>query len=246
MIVLGLESSGQCGSVAIVNEGNLIAFDQHSEANAHAERLLALVDSVMQIARCSRQDISRIAVGTGPGNFTGLRVGISLACGLGMGLNIPVVGVSSLAAMAHAVNLPDCRVKVIVRDARKEELFCAVYDKLNREVLAPFLIRQIEAQEKIDRVVGEYVSPEEPWALAGDGLRGLHLQQAILLGARIKQYAEMLQPDANHIAILGMQKHFEDWPVPEYVREVDAVLPFLCKNPAIESDFRSKHQSPVN
>jgi tRNA threonylcarbamoyladenosine biosynthesis protein TsaB len=234
VFILGLESSGQYGSVALVSEGNLVAFGQHWEPNAHAERLLPMVDSALLLARRSRSDISRIAVGTGPGNFTGLRVGISLSYGLGIGLNIPVVGISSLAAMAHAVNQPECRVRVIVRDARKDELFWAVFDNCSAPLHKPSLVKRGEAHETIRSTIEKYVPHEEPWALAGDGLPGLNLDEMVVIGARIAENAEILQPNAKHTALLGAQSKFSDWPVPQYLREVDAILPQLCKNTAIE------------
>ena len=75
-----------------------MASAEHSDLNAHAERLLPLLEEVFAQAKLTRHDVHRVAVGIGPGSFTGLRVGIALGQGLGLGLGIPVVGVGSLAA----------------------------------------------------------------------------------------------------------------------------------------------------
>ena len=161
--ILGLETSGQYGSVALLSNGKVLGFSQHDEPNAHAERLLPLIDSTLRIAGCSSKDISRIAVGTGPGNFTGLRVGISLGYGLGIGLKIPVVGICSLAAMAHAVETSNCRVKLIIRDARKGEFFCAVFNEENFALLGPCLVKQFEIDEWIAIVVRDYTGTGGSW-----------------------------------------------------------------------------------
>ncbi len=237
MIVLGLETSGQCGSVALIDGDKVVGFADHNESNAHAERLLPLVNAVMTEARCSRKDISRIAVGIGPGNFTGLRVGISFGQGLGIGLNVPVVGISSLAAMARAVGTTNCDFKLIVRDARKDELFCAAYDNHNMEILAPRLIKRTSLKSCFDAIAEKYPYSREHLTIAGDGLLALDMGQVAKFGAVVAQNAEKLQPNAKHIAYLGAGSNALGWPAPEYVREVDAVLPVLCKNPEI--GFRS-------
>ena len=82
--------------------------------------------------------------------------------------------------------------------------------------------------------------------LAGDGLQGLNVRQLIEAGARIAQDAEILQPNAKHIAYLGELSETSEWPVPEYVREVDAVLPKLCKNPELELQASLGLQGPLS
>ncbi len=245
-MVLGLETSGQCGSVAVLSNGRVIGYAEHNEPNAHAEQLLPLIESAIQIAGCSRSDITRIAVGTGPGNFTGLRVGISLGYGLAIGLNIPIVGICSLAAMALAVSTSNCRIKLIIRDARKGEVFFAAFDQNNTVLLEPCLIKQIDIDERIISLVGNCARTGEAWTLAGDGLRGLNLDHLIRNGARITHNADALQPDAKHIAYLGELSEASDWPTPEYIREVDAVLPMLRKNPDIELQPLIRNQEPIN
>ena len=81
-----------------------------------------------------------MAVGIGPGSFTGLRVGMALAQGIALGLGIPVVGVGSLLAMATrgAGSRPGLRVPLL--DARRSELFVAVYDASGAELVAPLAL----------------------------------------------------------------------------------------------------------
>lgn len=237
MVVLGLETSGQYGSVALLDGDRVLGFADHNEPNAHAEQLLPLVNAAMSQARCSRRDISRIAVGTGPGNFTGLRVGISFGQGLAIGLSVPVVGICSLAAMARALGTTSCKVKLIIRDARRDELFCAAYDSHGAVVLAPHLLKRTSLYNWLESVAEEYSNSCEHLTVAGDGLLGLDMDQVTKVGVIVPPTAEKLHPDAKQIAYLGAISDAADWPSPEYIREVDAVLPVLCKNP--ESGFPS-------
>jgi len=137
MRVLGIETSTRRGSVAAVEGGVTLASLAHEEPSAHAERVLALVERLLSEVGWSRSSIERIAVGIGPGSFTGLRVGIALAQGMALGLGRPIVGVGSLAALASVAPATERRTRVPVLDARRGELFVAAYDATGRELLAP-------------------------------------------------------------------------------------------------------------
>jgi tRNA threonylcarbamoyl adenosine modification protein YeaZ len=245
MIVLGLETSGQCGSVALLSRQRVIAFEQHNEPNAHAERMISLIESAMRAAQCTRQDLSRIAVGTGPGNFTGLRIGMALGLGLGLGLNIPVVGVGSLAALSHALNFPDFAIKLIVRDAKRGELFCGAYDNDDVELIAPCLVARDAFSLWVKSSVEMHLKLDGFWAIAGDGLQNLPVNLLAELGAHIPQDAQALLPDARHTAQLGARENASQSPIPQYVREADAILPNLRKNAAIECVPNVQRQGPI-
>jgi tRNA threonylcarbamoyladenosine biosynthesis protein TsaB len=97
---------------------------------AHAGKLLLLVEEVLDAAGAGWDDVERIAVGVGPGSFTGLRIGIATARGLAQGRNLPLIGVSSLTALAKGVRPPypgGVRPPYVVAviDARRGEVFAA-------------------------------------------------------------------------------------------------------------------------
>src|SRR6185369_5960506 len=137
MRVLGIETSTRRGSVAAVEGTLTLGTLAHEEPSAHAERVLSLIEILLAEVGWSRASIERIAVGIGPGSFTGLRVGIALAQGMALGLGRPIVGVGSLAALASSAPATDRRTRVPVLDARRGELFVAAYDADGRERLAP-------------------------------------------------------------------------------------------------------------
>ena len=235
MIVLGLETSGTCGSAALLRDGNVVAFERHDELNAHAERMLPLVETALRTAHMDRDAITRVAVGTGPGNFTGLRVGIALSYGLGIGLGIPVVGVCSLAAIAHAVRTDAGGPILVIRDARKDEFFGALYDDAVQPLLEPCLIKRAAIADWIGHCVKEFALGSDRLTVAGDGLARFEAAELAMLGIRVPENAASLEPDARHVALLGAGCEPSDWPLPAYVREVDAVMPLLVKNPDVDA-----------
>src|SRR5690606_7672218 len=106
--------------------------------NRHAEELVPLLDRLLADAKLPRERLQLIAVGLGPGSFTGLRVGIALASGIALGLGIPLVGVPSLVALAHglqldhalpATNDTDPEWLGALTDARRGEYFFAAFNR---------------------------------------------------------------------------------------------------------------------
>jgi tRNA threonylcarbamoyladenosine biosynthesis protein TsaB len=113
MLVLSFDTATPDASVALVRDGELLG-----ERSGRAAALLAAADALLSEAGLGPADLDRLVVGTGPGSFTGLRVGLAAARGLALALELPAAGVSSLAALAAAAPgaLP-------VIDARRNEVF---------------------------------------------------------------------------------------------------------------------------
>jgi tRNA threonylcarbamoyladenosine biosynthesis protein TsaB len=121
-VILGIDTATPSTAVALWGPGHEVERrDDPSpgERPGHASRLLALVDEVVT----DWEAVTRIAVGVGPGGFTGLRIGIATARGLAQGRDLPLVGVSSLAALAAGAG--DDGPVVAVIDARRGEVFAA-------------------------------------------------------------------------------------------------------------------------
>jgi len=111
-----------------------------------AEALAPMVQETMGLAGVAFKDLARIAVTTGPGTFTGVRIGLAMARGLGVALNIPMTGINSLAAIAcneTAGNLPI----VVAVDARANEIYFASYDASGYELIAPVIVKMAEAHK---------------------------------------------------------------------------------------------------
>lgn len=141
--ILSIETSTSICSVAVHLDGRLISLSELTEPGAHAERLMLLVEEVLEKAKIGFQELDAIAVSEGPGSYTGLRIGVSTAKGLAFGLNKPLIGVNTLQALASAVALREDELAIPVLDARRMEVFREVFDwklnsvaKLDAEVLS--------------------------------------------------------------------------------------------------------------
>jgi len=127
VLVLALDTSSQATTVAVVRDGAVLADQTEVAANRHGEVLAPMVDTVLRAADVSSADVDAVGVGVGPGPFTGLRVGIVTALSLGDAIGVPVRGVCSLDAVAHAAGRPWESGFVVATDARRKEVYWAAY-----------------------------------------------------------------------------------------------------------------------
>ena len=110
-----------------------------------AEALAPMVQETMGLAGVAFKDLGRIAVTTGPGTFTGVRIGLAMARGLGVALNIPLTGITSLAAIACNETAGDLPIVVAV-DARASEIYFAAFDQSGKEITAPTVVTLANGQ----------------------------------------------------------------------------------------------------
>ncbi|MCW2310083.1 tRNA (adenosine(37)-N6)-threonylcarbamoyltransferase complex dimerization subunit type 1 TsaB [Rhodobium gokarnense] len=125
MRLLAIDTALTACSVAVLDDGDADRLETASEAmeRGHAERLIGMIGEVLADAGLSFNDLDRIVATVGPGSFTGVRVGLSAARGLGLVLKKPVVGVTTLAALAESVRGEDVGPVAAVIDARRGEIY---------------------------------------------------------------------------------------------------------------------------
>lgn len=142
-IILNLESSTDVCSVALSVNGEVADVMENSEGMNHARLMSVYVQEMMQRNHLDFDRISAVAVSKGPGSYTGLRIGVSLAKGICYARHIPLIAVSPLQAMsAHVIgnrnqwNLPDSDHLIFcpMIDARRMEVYTALFDDQNNEI----------------------------------------------------------------------------------------------------------------
>ncbi|MDX1270466.1 tRNA (adenosine(37)-N6)-threonylcarbamoyltransferase complex dimerization subunit type 1 TsaB [Bizionia paragorgiae] len=139
-LILSIETTTTNCSVSLSKEGETLLLKEDYDTNySHAERLHTFIASILKEANVAREDLNAIAVSKGPGSYTGLRIGVSTAKGLCFALDIPLIAVNTLEALAHQVKA-DNGLIVPMLDARRMEVFSAVFDSEYKP------IRDIEAQ----------------------------------------------------------------------------------------------------
>lgn len=137
MLLLALDTSTPAVTVALHDGRTVVAESTTVDARRHTELLTPQVVDVLSAAGADRRDITAVAVGVGPGPFTGLRVGLATARTLGAALEADVHGVCSLDVIAYAVRSPGAGPFVVATDARRREVYWAAYDGSGRRASGP-------------------------------------------------------------------------------------------------------------
>jgi tRNA threonylcarbamoyladenosine biosynthesis protein TsaB len=189
MNILALDTSTEFLSLAL-QKGEQVFVRELNAGQTHSQRILPLLRELLNEANVALADLGGIAFGAGPGSFTGLRIACGVAQGLAYGANLPVVGVSTLLAVAEETGSN----KVIVcLDARMSEVYHAAYEKVEgqwKEVVAPNLSKP----EMVATIAGQ------DWTAAGSGWQVFASQLNAVYGNQVSEYSQILYPSAKIIA----------------------------------------------
>jgi tRNA threonylcarbamoyladenosine biosynthesis protein TsaB len=152
-LILSLETSAKVCSAAIHNKGELISSAEVHIDQSHASKLAVLISEVMQSASIQYSQLDAIATTSGPGSYTGLRIGTSMAKGLAVGLSRPIVSMGTLELLAHQVagkNVGNMLLCPMI-DARRMEVYCSLFNS-SLEVIQPTeakIIDELSFQEHL-------------------------------------------------------------------------------------------------
>ncbi|BBE73754.1 tRNA (adenosine(37)-N6)-threonylcarbamoyltransferase complex dimerization subunit type 1 TsaB [Oharaeibacter diazotrophicus] len=212
MIVLAFDTAHDRTAVALVGP-RLDAVRVETMERGHAERLLPLVDAVLAEAGVALADVDRFAVTVGPGSFTGIRVGVAAARGLALATGRPAVGIGSLPALAASLPEPAEGPVLATVDARRGEVYAALYAADGREIEPPFAA---EAADVLARIAGRAT------AIVGSGAPIL-AHAAATAGLVVPPSFPLGGPDPRAVARLAGRLAAPFAPVvPLYVRPPDA------------------------
>src|ERR1044071_1151451 len=158
-LILLLESSSSVCSVALARDGEVIAWREEHEANKHAEKLSVFCDEVLKETGTTPVQLDAVAVSGGPGSYTGLRIGTSTAKGYCYALNIPLIAVPTLEAMARGMRNAAAGGELVcpMIDARRMEVYSAIYD-VNFIVISPVVPVVLD-----DSSYTEFLSAHKTW-----------------------------------------------------------------------------------
>ena len=134
MVTLALDTSHPVGSVALARDGELLGSETFREPSSHLVALGHAVDQLLSSAALTPEHIDRLAVVTGPGSFTGLRIGLSFAKGLHAARHTPIVTINALQLLALPWLAPGARVCAMI-DARRGEVYGALYERASSDAL---------------------------------------------------------------------------------------------------------------
>ncbi len=159
--IINIDTSTKVCSVALVKDGELLLFKEDKTSAQHASLLGVFVSEIMEFARKNNLKPDAVAVGSGPGSYTGLRIGVSEAKGLCFGLGIPLIAVSTLQVLLNAAT--SVKTDILgagsgvdfycpMLDARRMEVYTAVYDSQSK------IIRNISAEIIDENSFSEFLS----------------------------------------------------------------------------------------
>ena len=227
--ILSIETSTSICSVAIHEQGELLALAEIKEPGAHAEKLLLLVDEVFEKAGLSFADLDAVAVSQGPGSYTGLRIGVSTAKGIAYALEIPLIGINTLQAMAASQSVAPGDYVVAVLDARRKEVYTQTFGDSLQE-LSP-----IEAVVLEEGVFGSILEKGRVY-FVGDGVEKVKEEVKSANALFVADWAISLS--AKNMGVLASEKHArQEWEdlayfVPNYLKEFKALQ--STKNPLLK------------
>jgi tRNA threonylcarbamoyladenosine biosynthesis protein TsaB len=221
VIVLALDTSGAACSVALRDgAGRLLAHRFEALARGHAEKLMPMLRDAMAEARIDFAALALLAVTTGPGSFTGIRVGLAAARGLALASALPILGVTAFEALAAAVAPADraARQLLVAIDSRRGDLFVQGFAADGSPLAAPVAVAP-------DGLAA--IAPPGALMLAGDGAE--RAATALAAAGRPAILAAARLPDAADVAAVALTR----WrpgertapPLPLYLRAPDVTLP---------------------
>lgn len=205
-LILNIETSTTLCSVSLANEGTVLACKEINEGFTHAENLHVFIEEVLAEAGNNIKDLTAIAVGNGPGSYTGLRIGVSAAKGLAFALNIPLIGVNTLHIMTA----------MAIRENASAILFCPMLDARRMEVYTAILDRNLNAiKETSAQIISDdnlsFFNTGKTICFFGDGMPKC---KEILKNIPSSYFIENIIPSATGLAQLSYQKYqkqqFED------------------------------------
>lgn len=211
MKCLAVNTSNTLLTLALVIDGQLVHAYETTETRDQGNLLLQHAQKALDAAQLTYQQLDLLAVVTGPGSFTGIRIGLATMRALAMAADVPVMGVSAFELFAtqrtgHA--------NIICVESWREELYFQVNDASGNTVIAPVNLSPEDFLQKLAAVSGPYV-------LSGDAAEKL---QPLLAGV-VMHDAKITAADAARIGAVKFQKAGQgEHPVPFYLREADVTI----------------------
>lgn len=228
MLILGVDTATALTTVALSRDAaHPVASAEHLDARRHAEVLPRLMRQLFESSATSPGDLDLVAVGVGPGPFTGLRVGITFARAVAHALGIPVVGAVTLDVMARAHPHPEG--STVVTRSRRVEVSWATYDDQARRLQGPLILPDLD-YPRVGRVFGDIEGVDEVAYPSAAVLSDL-VRARLAAGEQIPQDREWPEDaatgtgesTARALAAAGSEGRLLLPALPLYLRRPDAV-----------------------
>ena len=201
MLTLAFETSAKAASVALTENGKLLAESYQNTGLTHSQTLMVMAEDLLKQCGKTMSDVTAVAVAEGPGSFTGVRIGVSAAKGLAWGGQIPCYGVSTLEAMAVSLGVYEGHICACM-DARRNQVYNALFlvdnGKIER-ISEDRAIALTDLQEELEHIDG-------PIFLVGDGSMLTHKTLSGAIDSLILPPEHRMHQRAVGVALLAEKK----------------------------------------
>lgn len=181
MYVLAVDTSSIVATVAVINEKRLVCEHILNHKKTHSEKLMPMIEEILTSSEIEINDIDIFAAATGPGSFTGLRIGVAAIKGFAHATNKPVVGVTTLEGLAYNTGVNPYLISPIM-DARRNQVYNAIYLWENKELIVGQKPRALSIEELIKETIKNN-------------------RQVIFTGDGVEVYKEILETELGDLCI---------------------------------------------
>lgn len=234
MKILAIDSSSVVATVALIEDETIVGEYTINTKMTHSQTLLPMIDALMSITKTEKESLNAIAISGGPGSFTGLRIGSATAKGLGLALNIPIIHVPTLEALAYNMTGKEGYICPIM-DARRNSVYTAVYHFDGEKIITD----TEQCQMEIPDLINELLKLDKNVTFLGDGVKVY--KQAIVEGLKDKcEFAPVHKnmQSASSLAALSRSYYIDE----KYVNADDHEPDYLRKSQA-ERELQEKQNA---
>lgn len=222
--ILSLETATHTCSVALHHQDQLLAVQDYHLEKSHSSILHSLVRDMLGYCELGHEDLAAVAISMGPGSYTGLRIGTSAAKGLCFSLDIPLIAVDTLEAMAYSVQNFNLKQALLcpMLDARRMEVYCQIRDTYGKEIMEtqPMIIEE-----------NSFVSYLHDNEILFFGNGSTKCKKLIQANSKNAHFIDGIEPSAASVGAIAWRKYckkeFVDlaYFVPNYLKEFRSTKP---------------------
>ena len=207
--LLYFDTSGSQIQLMVFNEDRILAMIRQDSGNNHASQIIPLLNTIMEQAACKPEELDAVAVLNGPGSYTGLRIALSAAKGICLHRNIPLILLSNLDLISHAVTMN--AEHMVVLKARIQEYFVGIYDEQHQHILKPVLMHESELLDRLEQHSYPCFTNQEEFQVGPHQIQRIEekpdtIQQLVLLAFDQKEFADLGQSEPFYLKKVHINK----------------------------------------
>lgn len=237
MKVLAIDTSGLVASLALADDEKIICEFTTNDRRNHSVSLMPMVEAVCKAVDLDLKTLDLIAVSSGPGSFTGLRIGSSTAKGLAHALKLPIAAVPTLFSLAHNISKTDCLICPMM-DAKRQQVYTALYHYEGDTIVPIVDMMATSVKDVIDRIIetGKEV------IFLGDGYTACKSEIESLMAGHTFHVAspEHFVQRAATVARIGI-RFAKEGKLEDYLTHT----PVYLRKPQAQREYEQKHQMPL-